>query len=281
MSKQQLEELRELFADRHEKDLLFALKKCKGDVSEAASFLFEHETFAHDDEQAPATQEEEPLENDDNEEVDVDDWLSQEDSQIVMLSEKQYKAKLTQLSTFDNQCLQFTPQSYWPNYASMIQKKFLGIQVTNIKVIGNHELIQRFRQYWYKRQNEQLIMCFHGSHPKAVDSIADRGFLIPGKTATIQVAHGSAHGVGIYLALNPLTSMAYCYGGNKMLCCAAIVGGKVKTKRSGSVLIAFEEESVLPCFVVTFVSNFSGQAPATLEEPLPTTKKTKKKSQQQ
>merc|ERR1712217_315868 len=43
-----------------------------------------------------------------------------------------------------------------------------------------------------------LRPAFHGTATKNIKSILQRGLLIPGKHNDVKVAHGSAHGLGVY-----------------------------------------------------------------------------------
>jgi RNA:NAD 2'-phosphotransferase (TPT1/KptA family) len=47
--------------------------------------------------------------------------------------------------------------------------------------------------------DHSLLVTYHGTNAKNIDSISSRGLLVPG-TGGVQVAHGSAHGIGIYTA---------------------------------------------------------------------------------
>jgi hypothetical protein len=47
--------------------------------------------------------------------------------------------------------------------------------------------------------DHSLLVTYHGTKAKNIDSISSRGLLVPG-TGGVQVAHGSAHGIGIYTA---------------------------------------------------------------------------------
>ncbi|KAJ6530325.1 hypothetical protein B0H19DRAFT_1192840 [Mycena capillaripes] len=65
---------------------------------------------------------------------------------------------------------------------------------------------------------------FHGTAVTNIQPILQNGFLIPGVTPGINMAHGAACGVGIYLATNSSTSMAYTQGATRMFMCRVLTG---------------------------------------------------------
>lgn len=87
---------------------------------------------------------------------------------------------------------------------------------------------------------------WHGTDASSLDSIYQRGLLIPGQDNELKVKNGSVHGLGIYAATvdNPHLSVGYCRGGSrKLLVCG--------------MLDADEPESIThdPRFVVIFKSS--------------------------
>ncbi|KAJ7934006.1 hypothetical protein B0H13DRAFT_1561611, partial [Mycena leptocephala] len=65
---------------------------------------------------------------------------------------------------------------------------------------------------------------FHGTREPNVDAIIKNGFLIPGVSPGVAMAHGSTCGIGIYLATKALPSSGYTYGGTRMFMCRVITG---------------------------------------------------------
>merc|ERR1711865_61526 len=97
-----------------------------------------------------------------------------------------------------------------------------------------------------------------------------RGLLVPGEDNEIRVAHGSAHGKGVYIAKpsNPWLSQGFAtrYGANKMLVCGVVddsknldhvekVGALSMTRKSndvyhvGDAMVVFDSARVAPLFV--------------------------------
>jgi hypothetical protein len=64
------------------------------------------------------------------------------------------------------------------------------------------------------------IPAYHGTPQSNVESISQRGLLIPGRHSGISVAHGSAHGKGIYTAKvgSACLSKTFCDSCNMFVC---------------------------------------------------------------
>jgi len=93
----------------------------------------------------------------------------------------------------------------------------------------------------------------------------------------IRVAHGSAMGLGIYLAINPIVSAGYSPD-HKMLACAVILGNCIVGNRAtsannntyhsnsnhdGSIMVIYTGAQVLPLFIVSYAPTPPGQIQAT------------------
>src|SRR5690242_5942482 len=82
----------------------------------------------------------------------------------------------------------------------------------------------------------------------------------------VKVANGSVYGVGIYLARDASFSMGYCKGGNQMFACAVLVGKQNQvTTPTGDIIVAFKNEVVLPCFLITFKTGGLGYGNHTIQ----------------
>jgi hypothetical protein len=111
---------------------------------------------------------------------------------------------------------------------------------------------------------------FHGTADSSYKSIFSRGLLIPGENNEIRVAHGSAHGKGVYIAKvsNPWLSQGFATrcGANKMLVCGVVddsknldqverIGALNMTRKSkdvyhvGDAMVVFDSARVAPLFV--------------------------------
>lgn len=109
-----------------------------------------------------------------------------------------------------------------------------------------------------------MLPTFHGSDEKNYGSICQQGLLIPGRGNKIEVAHGSAHGKGIYTAhvKNPQLSAGFCTA-PKMLVCGVLddARGAVQNrtcgnfqvtaqsnviKHVGDAVVVFDESRVVP-----------------------------------
>lgn len=67
--------------------------------------------------------------------------------------------------------------------------------------------------------DHSLLVTYHGTKAKNIDSISSRGLLVPG-TGGVQVANGSAHGKGIYTAKlgSARLSKSFCDSDTMFLC---------------------------------------------------------------
>jgi len=78
-----------------------------------------------------------------------------------------------------------------------------------------------------------LVPAFHGTDSKNLSSVYENGFMIPGQGNNVKVAHGSAHGLGIYAATlnNPGISWGFCsgrYTGNESMLVCGVIDDSVK-----------------------------------------------------
>jgi len=133
---------------------------------------------------------------------------------------------------------------------------------------------QRFLAACGSSPMRKIVPGFHGTPASNHSSIFDQGLLIPGQANDIRVAHGSAHGNGVYVAKlgNPWLSLGFAGGAcKKMLVCGVMddsvalsrpqmLGCLSMTKESSSVrhvgdaMVVFESSCVAPLFVAEWHS---------------------------
>jgi hypothetical protein len=159
----------------------------------------------------------------------------------------------------------FDPSQYFTNLNERVSEAFQKT-MTNTVVSIDKALVsvivkKRFVDTWKAlAQNNHSgtkvapVLCFHGTATNNIESILQHGLLVPGEGNNIKVSNGSAYGKGIYLSVDPAVSIPFCKGGNKMFVCACLLGSKFVTSPNGSIIVAFENSHVMPCFVITFAS---------------------------
>lgn len=118
-----------------------------------------------------------------------------------------------------------------------------------------------------------LEPAFHGTPSRNFPSIFQHGLLVPGESNTLSVAHGSAHGNGIYTArtTNPSLSRGFC-SDNQLLICGVLddavqgavteytMGIRTVTRESdnvrhvGDAMVVFDSRRVAPLFVASLHS---------------------------
>lgn len=119
-----------------------------------------------------------------------------------------------------------------------------------------------------------LVPAFHGTDSKNLSSIYKNGFMIPGQANNLKVAHGSAHGLGIYAATlnNPGISWGFCSGrstGNESMLVCGVIDDSVRRaqagfmghlpihsysgniRRVGDAIVAFDRRRIAPLFVAS------------------------------
>jgi hypothetical protein len=124
-------------------------------------------------------------------------------------------------------------------------------------------------------------LVFHGTPSlDTVRKIVTHGFKVGGKDEGVGVAHGSAHGLGVYTAISPSTPQSFCAGSNALILAKGLRGKQTQNhhtnKKANSVCpnadwIIFKEGcQVLPLYVVHF--NLVAMAVALpAQVPLPVT----------
>jgi len=71
---------------------------------------------------------------------------------------------------------------------------------------------------------QSLVLGYHGTPKHNLLSIYERGLLVPGKSNGVRIAHGNAHGRGIYIAKSGFhgLSQSFLQGSPKMLICGVV-----------------------------------------------------------
>uniref|UniRef100_A0A7S4CSJ1 Chromo domain-containing protein n=1 Tax=Eutreptiella gymnastica TaxID=73025 RepID=A0A7S4CSJ1_9EUGL len=150
---------------------------------------------------------------------------------------------------------EFSPEIYWHNFQLRIAEAFkqAGACVSRIQNIVDPSRSRTFMCRWMKsRQHDKAavpVMLFHCTPNHNIPGIVKNGLVVPGTGHNVTVANGSAYGVGIYTARSPLTG--FCRGGNYAFVCAGLVGPRfLGTADHGSIVVFFDPDTVLPCFLV-------------------------------
>lgn len=123
-----------------------------------------------------------------------------------------------------------------------------------------------------------LVPAYHGSNSKNYASICARGLLVPGSRGgkDIAVAHGTAHGRGVYTAngANPWLSMMFCRAPKMLVCGVAddsipvrrpmqggngllVTAQSSSLRHVGDAIVVSDETRVAPLFTVSFSRHFS------------------------
>lgn len=122
-----------------------------------------------------------------------------------------------------------------------------------------------------------LRPAFHGTAVQRLQSIFERGLLIPGQENGVKVVNGSAHGLGIYTAQvdAPSLSLGFCRGGPMLVCGVlddstrlqqgAIIGRHQVLSESehvrhvGNAMVVFDQRRVAPLFQASWTTTSAGR----------------------
>eukprot|EP01088_Endostelium_zonatum_P019541 TRINITY_DN6794_c0_g2_i1.p1 TRINITY_DN6794_c0_g2~~TRINITY_DN6794_c0_g2_i1.p1 ORF type:complete len:598 (-),score=118.29 TRINITY_DN6794_c0_g2_i1:48-1679(-) len=157
--------------------------------------------------------------------------------------------------------------------------KTQGMAIEKLENVLKPELVNDFEQEWSamkSRNGEGNLstpnIAYHGTSETNINSILDRGLLVPGVGKGKDVAHKTDNGwwgKGIYLSPDASLSLGYSGTSNKLLVCAVLMGRSYKcTARmdgkpcvngynshidpSGKEWIVFSPSQVIPCYLVSF-----------------------------
>eukprot|EP01124_Arcella_intermedia_P014927 TRINITY_DN21480_c0_g1_i1.p1 TRINITY_DN21480_c0_g1~~TRINITY_DN21480_c0_g1_i1.p1 ORF type:complete len:962 (-),score=266.88 TRINITY_DN21480_c0_g1_i1:38-2923(-) len=151
-------------------------------------------------------------------------------------------------------------------------------QIVSIENVLKPELVIAYEKAWERLKKSRPAtestphIAYHGTSADRIDSILEKGLLVPGKGLGKNVTHSTDTGWwggGIYLSPNPGLSIAYMRTGNKLLMCSVLMGKRFQCTvqihgadlkegydshmdPSGNEWIIFDPGQVLPCYLITF-----------------------------
>jgi len=169
---------------------------------------------------------------------------------------------------------------FYQRYKEKLQHSCVGFICTGIRnaPLGSH-VKDRFMREMKARQVDP-VLSFHGTRLGNMQSICDRGLLVPGDegAADIKVLHGSALGKGIYTCQNLNYPVSYAGNSRTLFACAVIADlskphvtgfhrpspGQVPANPaeqwpkhtekdvvvSGNVIVLFKHALVVPLFLI-------------------------------
>jgi hypothetical protein len=147
----------------------------------------------------------------------------------------------------------FDYEAFFPNAKAEIQKLWdngrQNVKVEKLVPVDNKSLLNRFEKARLANPHLKVEFGFHGTSVSNIESIKSKGLMVP-KTH-LEVANGSAHGLGIYIAKNPVISTSYVRGRNEMFVVAVLTGDS-RVFRSGEVLVAKDDNLVVPLYVMHY-----------------------------
>jgi hypothetical protein len=114
--------------------------------------------------------------------------------------------------------------------------------------------LQKQEEFRKSKVPDKERFVFHGTDSGAIDKIATEGFKIGG-TEGVAIKSGAVYGPGVYTAVNPDISVAYCRGSKMMLLSRAIPGLNPKHYTFGQnneVLVINDVSQLLPRYVVHY-----------------------------
>jgi len=112
-----------------------------------------------------------------------------------------------------------------------------NMQIAKVENVLKAELVVEFEAAWEEMKKKRGIelarpqIAYHGTAETNINSILDRGLLVPGQGKGADVKHATDSGwwgKGIYLSPNSQLSVGYCRGGKSLLVCAVIMGKKIQ-----------------------------------------------------
>jgi len=162
-------------------------------------------------------------------------------------------------------------QTFGPRVLDGLREVFDDVQLNEVKLA--YGVQDQFLRQLEKTGFGQLVPAFHGTNSTNYHSIFDRGLLIPGFGAGVDVpmAHGAAHGRGIYTANVDAAwlSKGFCSDSSMLVCAVLKCGGQIR--HAGDAMVVMDPAFVVPVFLA--VGTWRAQASpgrAALPVPLPT-----------
>lgn len=161
-----------------------------------------------------------------------------------------------------------TPQraylSYTQRNIDIMSVQSFGSSIRNVV---NPRLAERFYNRLLKFQSKygvdskeaKAVLAFHGTGAHNVESIAEKGLIIPGWFNGIKKANGSVYGTGIYCSPSASYAASYASGGKVFV--LAVLLGKTTTNSnklfydsriaiSDQIWVIFRPSQVLPLYVI-------------------------------
>eukprot|EP00742_Colponemidia_sp_Colp-10_P017395 GILJ01020002.1.p1 GENE.GILJ01020002.1~~GILJ01020002.1.p1 ORF type:complete len:364 (+),score=54.08 GILJ01020002.1:39-1094(+) len=141
------------------------------------------------------------------------------------------------------------------------------LQITNYASVAMSYLLDRFMKTWEERKaTHRPMILYHGTDPRNIPSIVEKGLLVPGTHRSVAESNGSVYGVGIYTAFKPSTPAEFCrmrFPGrlsNEMFVCVGLVSNthpdtiRVVNNRKGEriYVVYFDSQLVVPLWLVGF-----------------------------
>ena len=162
-----------------------------------------------------------------------------------------------------------TPQraylSYTQRNIDIMSVQSFGSSIRNVV---NPRLAERFYNRLLKFQSKygvdskeaKAVLAFHGTGAHNVESIAEKGLIIPGWFNGIKKANGSVYGTGIYCSPSASYAASYASGGKVFV--LAVLLGKTTTGSnklfhdsriaiSDQIWVIFRPSQVLPLYVIS------------------------------
>jgi hypothetical protein len=153
-----------------------------------------------------------------------------------------------------------------------------NVKISQIENILKPELVVRFEKRWNQLKTQrgealaQPQIAYHGTAETNINSILERGLLVPGMGEGKDVNHATDNGwwgKGIYLSPNASLSIGYCRGSSKLLICSVLMGKTYDartridgqgltsgydshTAENGAEWVIFDPSQVLPCYLISF-----------------------------
>jgi hypothetical protein len=153
-------------------------------------------------------------------------------------------------------------EDFYPDTLGSVRSLYRshGMDIARYAAVNNKSLTDRFVRAWAQRSKDHCpAILFHGTRSTNIRSICHSGLMVPGRSG-VKVLNGSAYGVGIYTAKNPGYSTSYT-NCDLMFVCLGLVGPQIKTlKDVGQICVFFEEQLVVPMWVVQFTRTKSSSS---------------------
>jgi len=121
-------------------------------------------------------------------------------------------------------------------------------------------------------QQRNAKMVFHGTPVRNLGPIMQHGLVVPGSAdapVKVQIANGSAYGVGIYGADHFETSVTYCQGSSRMLVCGVVGTKSLGVKMHHAITVITDAKLICPLVTLTWRAQGREYAAKPLFETLP------------